>query len=47
MYTPGLNIPIVSPHELLTRKHDGVFPLAWNFAAELKAKHPELNWISP
>lgn len=47
MFMPGLNIPIISPDELQTRKHDFVFPLAWNFAEELRAKHPDLNWISP
>lgn len=47
MFTPGLNIPIVSPAELPLRKPDFVFPLAWNFADELRAKHPELNWVSP
>ena len=45
MFTPGLNIPIVSSDELKLRKPDKVFPLAWNFAAELRAKHPELNWL--
>lgn len=45
MFTPGLNIPIVSPDELPLRNPDYVFPLAWNFADELREKHPELNWV--
>ena len=46
LYTPGLNVPIISFDEFRTRKYDKIFPFAWNFASELRAKHPELNWVT-
>lgn len=42
-YMPGSHIPILPPHELLTRKPESVLVLPWNIAAEVAKQNESLR----
>jgi hypothetical protein len=40
LYSPGLHIPVLSGQAIYDKKPDYVVLLAWNFAPQIMANHP-------